>query len=717
MKYNLFLFLVFVLLFSSCKKREWNNPFDPDCPKELFTPSDFKAVQAGNQINLSWEQVNANISGFVIERSIAGGSWVSVATPDKSTTNWADSNVIAGKVHEYHLVAKAGSNISNQLSAQLTPLFASSVTTNQINKLLSTSAILGGNIVSDGGAIVTARGVCWSTSSIPTISNPKTSDGTGTGTFTSTISGLTANTTYYVRAYATNSVGTTYGTEISFKTFYAEVSDIDGNVYPTVKIGNQIWMAENLKTTKYNDGTPIPNVTDNTTWAGLTTGAYCWYNNDATTYKIPYGALYNWYAVNTNKLAPVGWHVATDADWTILTNFLGGLNVAGGKLKETSTNHWLNPNAGATNETGFAALPGGDRYSSISFRLIGQYGQWWTSTEYAAQTQQTAYLREIFNTDAGMSKSGGDKAVGLSIRCLLGTLTPPTISTIASTILTTSSATSGGIITSDGGSAIAARGVCWNTAPNPTIANSKTSDGNGSGSFTSKLTTLNTNATYYARAYATNDIGTSYGNEVSFTLYMNIPGPSVTDFEGNVYKTVKIGNQIWMAENLKTTKYNDGTSIPNITNNTAWPALTTGAYYWYNNDAPGYKNTYGALYNWYALNTGSNGNKRICPVGWHIPTTGEYYQLFDYLGGSTIVGGKLKEVGLTHWISPNAGATNESGFNAIPLMPDKSSCIMWTIEGTDTGIGWYLYLNSADSKAGIFGNSKWLGYSVRCIKD
>ena len=134
-------------------------------------------------------------------------------------------------------------------------------------------------------------------------------------------------------------------------------TDIDGNVYHTVTIGTQIWMVENLKTTRYNDGSPIPFVTDSSSWSNLTTPGYCWYNND-TTNKNTYGALYNWFAVNTGKLAPTGWHVPTDDEWTTLTTYLGGESIAGGKLKETGTTHWRTPNAGATNEIGFTASSG-----------------------------------------------------------------------------------------------------------------------------------------------------------------------------------------------------------------------------------------------------------------------------------------------------------------------------------------------------------------------
>ena len=158
------------------------------------------------------------------------------------------------------------------------------------------------------------------------------------------------------------------------------IKDGDGNVYTSVKIDTQVWIVENLKTTKYNDGIAIPLVTDNSDWGNLTTSAYCWYTNDAAANKSTYGSIYNWYAVNTGKLCPTGWHVPTDEEWTILINYLGGGSVAGNKLKEAGTIHWISPNAG-TNESGFTALPGGRRTSAGIYVSLTDYGYWWSSTE------------------------------------------------------------------------------------------------------------------------------------------------------------------------------------------------------------------------------------------------------------------------------------------------------------------------------------------------
>ena len=155
------------------------------------------------------------------------------------------------------------------------------------------------------------------------------------------------------------------------------VTDIDGNIYHTVKIGAQLWTMENLKTTRYNDGAAIPLVTDSSAWTNLTTPGRCWYNNDSGSYANPYGALYNWYTINTGKLAPAGWHVPSDSEWTVLSTYLG--DGAGGKLKEVGTTHWQSCNTDATNETGFSGLPGGWRYSG-TFLYIGIYGYWWSST-------------------------------------------------------------------------------------------------------------------------------------------------------------------------------------------------------------------------------------------------------------------------------------------------------------------------------------------------
>lgn len=197
---------------------------------------------------------------------------------------------------------------------------------------------------------------------------------------------------------------------------YGTMTDQDGNVYKTVTIGTQTWMAENLRTNKYNDGTAIPNITDDDEWRGLSTGAFCNYNNTINTDTIAtYGRLYNWFAVNTGKLAPKGWHVPTDAEWSALTTYLGGESVAGGKLKEIDTTHWASPNTSATNESGFTALPGGYRDYTGTYDDIGFGGYWWSATE---STAASAWGRVMDGNYSYVVRDSYGKEVGFSVRCV-----------------------------------------------------------------------------------------------------------------------------------------------------------------------------------------------------------------------------------------------------------------------------------------------------------
>jgi uncharacterized protein (TIGR02145 family) len=211
------------------------------------------------------------------------------------------------------------------------------------------------------------------------------------------------------------------------------VADADGNLYNTVTLGTQTWMVENLHTTKYNDNTAIPTITDNSSWSHLNTPAYCLYNNDAETYKVIYGALYNWYAINTGKLAPKGWHVPSDAEWTTLENYLiaSGYNfdasATGNKYAKAlaSVLGWNSYTGGGTvgnsdysswrNITGFTALPGGYRSSDGTFYGIGLYGNWWSSSENGTSS---AYNRCLFSNSSSVYRDNVAKICGFSVRCL-----------------------------------------------------------------------------------------------------------------------------------------------------------------------------------------------------------------------------------------------------------------------------------------------------------
>lgn len=266
-----------------------------------------------------------------------------------------------------------------------------------------------GEVTNTCGYAVTSRGICWSTSLNPTIADSKTAVGNGVGLFTGLIQNLTFGTTYYVRAYATNSEGTAYGEQKSFKA--GTVKDIDGNVYTSVKIGNQYWMTQNLKVTKYRNGDVIGTTSPaNKNISSESNPKYQWAYNGNEDNVNTYGRLYTVYtAIDTRKLCPSGWHIPSNSDWTELANTLGGANVAGGKLKETGTSHWLSPNLGATDQFGFKALPGGQRQDSGEFLSIGNMGLWLSSETWTWM---------LYYNFSDLGKGYGLIKYGQSVRCI-----------------------------------------------------------------------------------------------------------------------------------------------------------------------------------------------------------------------------------------------------------------------------------------------------------
>lgn len=193
------------------------------------------------------------------------------------------------------------------------------------------------------------------------------------------------------------------------------IRDIDGNKYNSVIIGTQTWMVENLKTTKFSDGTDIPLITSAEDWMGLTSPGFQWYNSDPLKYKASYGALYNFYVVSTGKLCPAGWHVPSNAEWSTLTTFLLGEDVAGGKLKEAGITHWQSPNGEATNETGFTALPGGGISDHGLYSGIGYEGDWWAADE---DMYSDTYIRSLSYYWGRFRTYSATKQSGFSVRCV-----------------------------------------------------------------------------------------------------------------------------------------------------------------------------------------------------------------------------------------------------------------------------------------------------------
>lgn len=413
------LMMVVALLISSCEKDENYNV--PTVTTATITGIDETTAVSGG---------NVTFDGGA-EVTACGVCWSTSQTPSISNSRTEDgtgtgrytsslTNLEPNSTYYVRAYAtnKEGTSYGNELTFKtLKSIKRPTVTSEAVTAITQTTATAGGDVTSDGGAAVTGRGVCWSTSQSPSISDSKTEDGTGTGNFSSSITNLEPNSTYYVRAYATNNEGTSYGSEVSFTTPVPAdgttgTLDYNGYTYKTVYINGKEWLAENLQTTKYNDGTPIANVTGEDEWRALTTGAYCWYANSEETIKDPYGALYNWYAVNTGKLAPKGWHVPTNAEWTKLTDYLG--DMASGKLKEAGNEHWASPNSGATNETGFTALPGGYRINGI-FDWLHYYGYYWCATE---ANSGEAWYRLMYHNRSSLVRSVRNKKNGFSVRCV-----------------------------------------------------------------------------------------------------------------------------------------------------------------------------------------------------------------------------------------------------------------------------------------------------------
>ena len=302
------------------------------------------------------------------------------------------------------------------------------ITTSSPSSVGVDTVVIGGDISNDGGSSIVLRGICFSTTPNPNMGNQRTEDGSGIGSFNTIMRGLTSSMTYFARSYAKNSNGVVaYGNEVSFTTGSvapsfvcgsSTVSDVDNNTYNTVQIGTQCWTQSNLKTSKFRNGDNIPTGLSNSSWQNTTSGAYAIYNNDLINDGL-YGKLYNHYAVTDSRgLCPTGWHVPTDAEWTTLENHLGGSSVAGGALKSTAMQPtpggWNPPNTGATNSSGFTALPGGFRFDDGDFYFVSSEGDWWSSSVLSGSN---AWGRGLSNGSSNIYRHGFARSTGFSVRC------------------------------------------------------------------------------------------------------------------------------------------------------------------------------------------------------------------------------------------------------------------------------------------------------------
>ncbi|MBN2350456.1 MAG: hypothetical protein JXJ22_16590 [Bacteroidales bacterium] len=574
----------------------------------------------------------------------------------------------------------------------------------QVVSKTDSSATIQSNIISNGGEQLLAKGVCWSLSPNPTIDDDTVNNGTGSGLFNSLIKGLLPNTTYHVRAYAVNSVDIDYSNDITVTTNYGiprlttdiitEITDSSatggGNI--TYDGGRAILARGVCWSTSSN-----PTVTNDTTMDGTLTGSY------------------------TSRIK----NLLPNQQYYVRAYVTNSQNTYYGNQEEFSTNIGA---ISVTTETvisitAVSALSGGSILSDGGLPILYK-GVCWSETEYPTLEEDhtsngsgnTSFVSNLTGLSADVlyyvrayAINAADTAYGnqLSFTTLDGI---PVLTTTSVTSVTDVSASSGGTISSNGGSAIILKGVCWSTVSSPTVNDSRTENGGGSTGFTSSITGLLPVTQYYVRAFAINAVDTAYGEEHEFTTLPTLS--TMTDLrDGQDYATVTIGAQTWLAQNLN------------------YYTATGSAYY--DNDSATYASVYGRLYNWTTAMNGSSssilnpsGVQGVCPSGWHLPSVEEWNQLASQLGGSSLAGGKMKEPTLTYWTTPNLNASNSSGFTALPA---------GGFSGSYNGINLNTYYWSATDDSGTNASTVSLDYnsgasvisdkdkgdlySVRCVKD
>jgi uncharacterized protein (TIGR02145 family) len=594
--------------------------------------------------------------------------------------------------------------------------------TSAVSNITAFTANCGGTVVSDGGSPVIARGVCWNITPNPTTANNKIINGSGTGTFSGSMTGLAASSVYYVRAYATNSAGTSYGNEVSFTT-------TNGSITLTTTTITAITV---------NSATSGGNITNNG-GSGVSSRGVCWNTSPYPTTansKTTNGSGNGVFVSELTSLAPnTLYYVRAYA-----TNSLG--TSYGSQLNFTTLSGIVSlTTAEVTDITATTAISGGEITNDGGSPVTARGVCWHTSPNPTISDSITndgsgngifvSCLTSLLPDTTYYVRSYATNGVGtyygsqLSFTTLSGIVS---LTTAEVTEITATTTVCGGEVTNDGGSPVTARGICWGTSQNPTLADSTTINGSGIGAFVSSITNLAQNTMYYVRAYSTNGVGTFYGNEVSFTT-LSFKCGDVVSYGGQNYNTVLIGTQCWFKENL-----NVGTMINGANDQTD---NGVNEKYCYDND-PANCNIYGGLYQWnetmqYSTTSGVQG---ICPTGWHLPTDAEWCTITTYIDATvncsstvwsgTNAGGKMKVMGTTYWNSPNAGATNSSGFTGLP----GGGCTLdgafyylgsggWFWSSTDYSptLAWLRFLSCNDANIFRSPDTKGQGFSVRCLKD
>ena len=675
-------------------------------------------VNNPNSVTLNWQDNSTGEEGFMIDRKVNENAWeTSYASTPANHTTFIDEEIdLEFNTYSYRIYAFAGNHQSAYAEIQL---LKPTLSTTEITDINGSGAKSGGNISNAGSFPVTERGIVWSTSSNPTITNNEGSatSGSGTGTFNANLSGLNPSTTYYVRAYATNQIGTSYGTQRTFTTTNglpsvntASVTNITsttavsgGNVtYEngfTVSSRGVVWSTSPNPTIQNNqgitvNGSGIGDFTSNL--IGLIPSARYFVrayatNSSGTTYgqQMSFIALDGLPVVTTSPVTNI---TATSAQSGGTVSSDGGFSVtARGVVWSQTPLPDLQNNEGYTTD--------GSGLGNFTSNMTGlTLDTYYYVRAYATNSIGTTYGNQVeFITDAGNT---------------------PTVTTAAITNITTTTATGGGDVTQGGDTPVTARGVCWSTSPNPTLSDSHTIDGSGTGSFESNLTDLTPETTYYVRAYAINAAGSAYGNQVDFTTLG--PCSGVTPPPG--FGVVSSSGKCWLDRNLGANRvaqsstdaeaygdlYQWGRLTDGHQNRTSGTTTTLS-----NGDVPGHGNfitVNSSPFDWRSpqsnnLWQGVSGTNNPCPGGYRLPTDAEW------------------EAERQSWSSNNAaGAFNSplklpiAGFRgADGWLYDVGVCGRYwsaTVGGT---LARYLYFDS--SNAGMYYHYRANGYSVRCLKD
>ncbi len=589
------------------------------------------------------------------------------------------------------------------------------VSTASVEDIYNTSAKIGGLVSDDGGADISDRGVYWGTSTDPESSGTKLQIGTGTGAFYDSLTGLTSGTKYYVKAFATNSAGTAYGDETFFTT---QIS------LPTISTSA-------ITELTANSARVGGDISDSGGYAITDRGIY-WgtdSNPQLTGTKIEMGSGAGTFSQTLSGLSRAVLYYVT----AYATNIKG--TAYGSEISFTTEPDLPVVGTSAVIEIQAYSARVGGNVSSDGGSAVTERGLYWgastdpltTGTKLILGSGPGVFADTLENLDPGATyyvMAYATNGLGTSYGEELDWTTlgeEPVATTLGYSDITANGVTLYGLITPGELSTTVEFEYGTSTAYGSTMTATGSPVTEDDDSVSASISGLTQETEYHFRVKATNDLGTVYGEDSTFTTVITGITGSVQDVESNTYQTIGIGFQQWMTSNLKTRKYNDGSAIPLVTSDSAWSAIDSDAYCWYNNDSASNHATYGVLYNWPAINTG-----KLCPSGWHVPTNADFSELVDFLGGAAAAGGLLKETGTTHWNSPNTDASDEYDFTALGGGKRFENGSFDFVKGEGN---WWSSTNYSSLTANYFymifdfGNSfqaytnKKQGMSVRCVKD